>query len=50
MDLMKEMNAYLVPTITAGKEVTENAEIEGYYPELVVPKAHRRKLFVYVME
>lgn len=39
MDLMKQRNAYLVPTITAGKEVTENAEIEGYYPELVVPKA-----------
>ena len=39
MDLMKQMNAYLVPTITAGKEVTENAQIEGYYPELVVPKA-----------
>ncbi|MFV8226205.1 amidohydrolase family protein [Christiangramia aquimixticola] len=39
MDLMKKMNAYLVPTITAGKEVTEKAEIEGYYPELVVPKA-----------
>jgi imidazolonepropionase-like amidohydrolase len=39
MDLMKEMNAYLVPTITAGKEVTENAEINGYYPDLVVPKA-----------
>ncbi|MBT8319475.1 MAG: amidohydrolase family protein [Gramella sp.] len=39
MDLMKEYNAYLVPTITAGKEVTEKAEIENYYPELVVPKA-----------
>jgi len=39
MDLMKEKNAYLVPTITAGKEVTEKAEIENYYPELVVPKA-----------
>jgi len=39
MDLMKERNAYLVPTITAGKEVTEKAEIENYYPELVVPKA-----------
>lgn len=39
MDLMKEMDAYLVPTITAGKEVTENAEIDGYYPDLVVPKA-----------
>ncbi|PTX44339.1 imidazolonepropionase-like amidohydrolase [Christiangramia gaetbulicola] len=39
MDLMKEYNSYLVPTITAGKEVTEKAEIENYYPELVVPKA-----------
>ncbi|MCM8568936.1 amidohydrolase family protein [Gramella jeungdoensis] len=39
MELMKEFEAYLVPTITAGKEVTQNAEIEGYYPELVVPKA-----------
>ncbi|MFD1095014.1 metal-dependent hydrolase family protein [Salegentibacter chungangensis] len=39
MDIMKEYDAYLVPTITAGKEVTEKAEIEGYYPELVVPKA-----------
>jgi len=39
MDLMKEHDAYLVPTITAGKEVTQNAEIENYYPELVVPKA-----------
>ena len=39
MDLMKEYDAYLVPTITAGKEVTEKAEIENYYPELVVPKA-----------
>ena len=39
MDLMKKHNAYLVPTITAGKEVTQNAEIENYYPALVVPKA-----------
>ena len=39
MDLMKEYDVYLVPTITAGKEVTENAKIEGYYPEVVVPKA-----------
>lgn len=39
MELMKEYDAYLVPTITAGKEVTEKAEIEGYYPEVVVPKA-----------
>ena len=39
MDLMKKYNVYLVPTITAGKEVTEKASIENYYPELVVPKA-----------
>ena len=39
MELMKEHDAYLVPTITAGKSVAEMAEIEGYYPELVVPKA-----------
>ncbi len=39
MDIMKKHNAYLVPTITAGKEVSEKAEIENYYPALVVPKA-----------
>jgi imidazolonepropionase-like amidohydrolase len=39
MDLMKARGAYLVPTITAGKEVSEKANIENYYPELVVPKA-----------
>lgn len=39
MDLMKEYDAYLVPTITAGKEVTEKAKIKDYYPEIIVPKA-----------
>ncbi|MBF4983722.1 amidohydrolase family protein [Nonlabens mediterrranea] len=39
MDLMKKMDCYLVPTITAGKEVAEKAEVEGFYPEIVVPKA-----------
>jgi imidazolonepropionase-like amidohydrolase len=39
MELMKEFDAYYVPTITAGKSVAELAEIEGYYPEVVVPKA-----------
>ncbi|ADR21263.1 Xaa-Pro dipeptidase [Marivirga tractuosa] len=39
MELMKEYDAYYVPTITAGKSVAELAEIEGYYPEVVVPKA-----------
>lgn len=39
MDLMKQHDAYLVPTITAGKEVTEKAAIDGYYPTIIVPKA-----------
>ncbi|MBC7494167.1 MAG: amidohydrolase family protein, partial [Flavobacterium sp.] len=39
MELMKKYNCYLVPTISAGKEVAKNAEIEGFYPEIVVPKA-----------
>ena len=39
MELMKTHNAYLVPTITAGKFVAEKAAIENYYPEVVVPKA-----------
>ncbi|WP_375578601.1 amidohydrolase family protein [Marivirga tractuosa] len=39
MELMKEYDAYYVPTITAGKSVAELAEIEGYYPEVIVPKA-----------
>ena len=39
MDLMKKYDAYLVPTLTAGKEVEKNAEIRGFYPEIVVPKA-----------
>lgn len=39
MELMKKHDAYLVPTITAGKEVEEKAKIEGFYPEIVVPKA-----------
>lgn len=39
MELMKEHDAYLVPTITAGKSVTEKAKIPGYYPDVVVGKA-----------
>ncbi|MGL2965950.1 amidohydrolase family protein [Flavobacterium sp. XGLA_31] len=39
MDLMIKYNAYLVPTITAGKTVAEKAAIPNYYPDLVVPKA-----------
>ncbi len=39
MDLMKKMDAYYVPTITAGNFVAEKAQIKGYYPEIIVPKA-----------
>ena len=39
MELMKQYDAYLVPTITAGKEVEEKAKIKGFYPDIVVPKA-----------
>jgi imidazolonepropionase-like amidohydrolase len=39
MELMIKYNAYLVPTITAGKTVEENAKKLNYYPAIVVPKA-----------
>ncbi len=39
MELMKKHDAYLVPTITAGKEVAEKAKVKGFYPDIVVPKA-----------
>ena len=39
MEMMKKHDVYLVPTITAGKEVTDKAKVEGFYPEIVVPKA-----------
>lgn len=39
MDLMKEYNAYMVPTISAGKMVAKNAEKPGYFPDVVAKKA-----------
>lgn len=39
MDLMIQYGTYLVPTITAGKAVADNAKIKGFYPEIIVPKA-----------
>ncbi len=39
MDLMRKKNSFLVPTITAGKQVEEKAKIPGYYPDIIVPKA-----------
>ena len=37
--LMKKNGTYYVPTISAGKWVAEKAAIEGYYPDVVQPKA-----------
>ncbi len=39
--LMKERGTWYVPTITAGKFVAEKSKIDGYYPEIVRPKAAR---------
>lgn len=39
MDLMIERGTYYVPTLSAGIFTMEKAEIEGYYPDIVVPKA-----------
>lgn len=39
MELMIKMDAYMVPTITAGMEVAENAKKPGYYPKVVAEKA-----------
>lgn len=37
--LMKEYGTYYVPTILAGKFVADKAKIDGFFPELVRPKA-----------
>lgn len=39
MRLMQERGTYYVPTILAGQWVAEKAEIDGFFPELVRPKA-----------
>ncbi len=39
MELMIKKNTYLVPTISAGMEVAENAKKPGYYPAVVAEKA-----------
>ncbi len=43
-EVMREMvkrNCYYIPTITAGWSVAEKAKIDGYYPDVVRPKAAR---------
>jgi len=39
--LFKKTGAYLVPTVLAGETVAQMAEIEGFLPRKVVPKALR---------
>ncbi|WP_196889497.1 metal-dependent hydrolase family protein [Aureivirga sp. CE67] len=39
MILMKAKGTYLVPTLTAAVAVTEYGKQDGFYPEVVVPKA-----------
>ena len=39
IDLMKKMGTYYVPTILAGRYVAEKSQIEGFFPEVVRPKA-----------
>ncbi len=39
MEMMKEFDVYLVPTIVAGKYVSKMAKVDGFYPEVIRPKA-----------
>ena len=41
MALMKQKGTWYVPTIHAGRFVAEKAKIDGYFPEIVRPKAAR---------
>jgi len=41
MNLMIKKNTYYVPTISAGEFVAEKSQIDGYYPEIVRPKAKK---------
>ena len=39
MAAMKQHGTYYVPTISAGKFVAEKSKVDGYFPEVVRPKA-----------
>lgn len=41
MTLMKQKGTWYVPTIYAGRFVADKAKIDGYFPEVVRPKAAR---------
>jgi imidazolonepropionase-like amidohydrolase len=39
IQLMRQHGTYLVPTLSAGRFVAEKSKVDGYYPEVVRPKA-----------
>ncbi len=39
MELMKQKQCYLIPTISAGKQVAEKAKQPGFFPDVVARKA-----------
>ena len=39
MDLMIKHNCYLIPTISAGRQVAEKAKVAGFFPPVVARKA-----------
>jgi imidazolonepropionase-like amidohydrolase len=41
MALMKQKGTWYVPTIAAGRFVADKAKIDGYFPEVIRPKAAR---------
>jgi imidazolonepropionase-like amidohydrolase len=41
MSLMKQKGTWYVPTIYAGRFVAEKAKIDGYFPDIIRPKAAR---------
>ncbi|MBF6022876.1 metal-dependent hydrolase family protein [Lysobacter niastensis] len=41
MSLMKQKGTWYVPTVYAGRFVADKAKVDGYFPELVRPKAAR---------
>lgn len=41
MGLMKQKGTWYVPTISAGRFVADKAKVDGYFPEIVRPKAAR---------
>jgi imidazolonepropionase-like amidohydrolase len=41
MSLMKQKGTWYVPTIYAGRFVADKAKIDGYFPDIIRPKAAR---------